>query len=251
VLKTTGRNIISVEIIGNHKFSAEVLGDKTSVLDVRAITDDKSHINIEVQLTNYGEMEKRSLFYWSRDYSKGLEAGDTYQELVDVISINIVNYEFIPEVADYHTSFHIREDKHHEYILTKNLEIHFIDMVKFRQLLDKDMQDALIRWLAYFNKNTNPEILKEVIKMDPAIQKVEEKFRYVSNDKEILRAYHMREMAMFDYATGMKTVQMKSELKGIQKGKLEVAKELKASTNMSANQISNLTGLSIDEIESL
>jgi predicted transposase/invertase (TIGR01784 family) len=99
--------------------------------------------------------------------------------------------------------------------------------------------------------------------MDPAIQKAEEKFCYVSNDKEILRAYHMREMAMSDYTTGMYTAKQEGLKEGLQKGLKEglqkglkeglqkVAKEMKASTNMSANQISKFTGLSIDEIERL
>jgi hypothetical protein len=52
-------------------------------------------------------MDRRSLFYWSLEFSRGMEAGQDYQEAPNVIAINIVNYEFMPQVPAFHTSFHI------------------------------------------------------------------------------------------------------------------------------------------------
>ncbi|MDR2768256.1 MAG: Rpn family recombination-promoting nuclease/putative transposase, partial [Treponema sp.] len=111
VLKRTGKDkLVSVEILENKTFAAEVIGDKSSILDLRAILTDGTKIAIEVQLRNLGNMDKRSLFYWSRDYSKGLEAGQDYRELSNVITINIVNFEYI-QSKKYHTSFHLWEDE--------------------------------------------------------------------------------------------------------------------------------------------
>jgi predicted transposase/invertase (TIGR01784 family) len=245
-LKRTGKdNLKSVEIVGDRNISAEVIGDKASILDVRALTDDKTHVNIEVQLRNYDDMDKRSLFYWSRDFSKGLEAGQGYKDSPNIIAINIVNYEFLPKIENFHTSFHLREDEIN-HILTQSLEIHFIDMVKFRRLHSTNIQEPLHRWLKFFDKNTKPEILEEVINMDTAIQKAEEKIRYVSNNKEALRAYHMREMAMFDFTSAINS----AERKGKMEGKLEIAMKLKA-LNIPFSLIQDSTGLAIDEIERL
>jgi predicted transposase/invertase (TIGR01784 family) len=106
VLGRKGRNAIkSVEIIGNKTTAAEVLGDKTSILDARARTGWKEWIDIEVQIRNPGNMERRSLFYWSREFSRGLAAGQEYRESPNIININIVNYEFLPQVPAFHTSF--------------------------------------------------------------------------------------------------------------------------------------------------
>jgi predicted transposase/invertase (TIGR01784 family) len=132
--------IVSVEIIENKKITAEVIGGKTIILDVRAVTAAGERIIIEVQLRNLGNMEKRSLFYWSLEFSRGIGARQDYQESPKVIAINIVNYEFIPEVPEFHLSFHIREDTHREVVLTDALEIHFIDMVKFRRHKGKDIK---------------------------------------------------------------------------------------------------------------
>jgi predicted transposase/invertase (TIGR01784 family) len=148
-------------------------------------------------------MDRRSLFYWSREYSRGIKAGQDYQELPNVIAINIIDFEFIP-MGNFHTSFHLREDSEKSFMLTDALEIHFIDMVKFRALEKKDIRnDPLHRWLSYFDKDSPPEIVEEVVKMDTAIKKAEEKVSYVSQDKEALRAYQMREMALSDYTSGI------------------------------------------------
>jgi predicted transposase/invertase (TIGR01784 family) len=280
VLRRTGKNHLkSVEIIGDTKLPAEIIGDKLGVLDVRALTDDRTHVNIEVQLRNLGTMDKRSLFYWSRDYSKSIEAGDDYAKLPNVIAINIVNYEFLPSIDDFHTSFHLREDIHTECILTDALEIHFIDMVKFRRLLNKDIeQNPLHRWLTFFDKHAKPEIIKEVINMDTAIQKAYEKINFLSSDKEALHAYHMREMAMSDYTSGINFARQEGRQEGLQKGLqkgrqeglqkgrqeglqkgeqkgrqetlVELAKKWKVE-NISFTEIQKWTGFSIDEIERL
>ena len=64
VLHRTGENRFnSVEILENKTFSGEVKGDKSNTLDVRAVLQDNTRTNIEVQVRNQHNMGKRSLFY--------------------------------------------------------------------------------------------------------------------------------------------------------------------------------------------
>jgi predicted transposase/invertase (TIGR01784 family) len=125
-----------IKILENETFTAEVIGDKTSILDVRVETDTGEKINIEVQLKNFHNMEKRTLLHWGREFTKGISAGDDYKDLPKVITINIVNFDNI-KLDDFHTCFHLWEDDHHDYLLTDVLEIHFINMVKFRKFKSK------------------------------------------------------------------------------------------------------------------
>jgi predicted transposase/invertase (TIGR01784 family) len=60
-------------------------------------------------------MDKRSLFYWSREYAKGLNAGQDYDELPNVIAINIVNFDFL-DCGNYHSCFHLWEDTEKSFI---------------------------------------------------------------------------------------------------------------------------------------
>jgi predicted transposase/invertase (TIGR01784 family) len=90
VLGRQGQDAVeTLEIVENRAISAEVIGDKTSILDVRARTGRGELVNIEVQLRNLGNMDRRSLFYWSLEFSRGLEAGQDYRETPNVIAINI------------------------------------------------------------------------------------------------------------------------------------------------------------------
>jgi predicted transposase/invertase (TIGR01784 family) len=252
VLGREGTDAIElVEIIENKTITAEVIGDKTSILDVRARTAAGERINIEVQLRNLGNMDRRSLFYWSLEFSKGMEAGQDYRETPNVIAINIVNYEFMPRVPAFHTSFHIWEDTYREVLLTDALEIHFIDMVKFRRHEEKDIRhDPLHRWLTWCDKESPQTLVEEVVKMDTAIEKAEEKMRYVSKDKEALYAYQMREMALSDWTSGINH----ARLEGRQEGRLEEQREIAfkmKKRGIPLDQITEDTGLSVDEVEKL
>jgi predicted transposase/invertase (TIGR01784 family) len=264
VLGRKGQDAIeSVEIIENKTVAAEVIGDKASVLDVRARTGRKVLVDIEIQLRNQGNMERRSLFYWSREFTRGMDAGQDYQEAPNVIAINIVNYEYLPQVPAFHTSFHIWEDTYREVLLTDALEIRFIDMVKFRRLREKDIRnEPLHRWLTWFDKDSPQTIVEEILKMDTAIQKAEEKLVYVSSDKEMLRAYQMREQALSDWTSGLNHARREGKqegrLEGRQEGRLEgkleekreIARNLKK-IGVPFEQIAQGTGLSIGEIEKL
>jgi predicted transposase/invertase (TIGR01784 family) len=241
------KRIQSVEIRENRTLSAEVVGDKTSILDVRAQTGDGTKVNIEVQLRNLGNMDKRGLFYWSREYSEGLDAGQDYTVLPAVITINIVNFELIP-IEDFHSCFHLWEDTDKTVLLTDALEIHLVDMVKFRRLPGRDIKnDPLQRWLTYFDKNSPENLVEEAIKMDTAIQKAEEKMTFVSGDKEALHAYHMREMALSDWTSGINNAKREGRREGILEGKKAVARNLKA-IGFPIDQIVKGTGLTEQEI---
>lgn len=64
-----------------------------------------------VQLRDYGNMDRRSLFYWSREFAGGLGRGEDYNQLANVIAINIVNFKAV-KADDFHTVFHLWEDTH-------------------------------------------------------------------------------------------------------------------------------------------
>ncbi|MDR1342045.1 MAG: Rpn family recombination-promoting nuclease/putative transposase [Prevotellaceae bacterium] len=268
VLQKTNRDgIKSIDINEDRDQSADIIGDKSSVLDVRATMDDGTKVNIEVQLRNVGDMDRRSLFYWSREYTKGLTSGQDYLELPNVIAINIINFQFINADA-VHTTFHLWED-HHRCLLTDALEIHFIDMVKFRRLRKKNIvANGLHRWLTFFDKNTNNQVVKEILDMDVAIQKAQDKIAFVSQNAESFHAYQMREMALSDFASGINYARRKGiaigerqgerrgiaigEQRGIAIGKQQeqIIYALRLSQKgMSVAEVAELVALPVEDVE--
>ena len=82
--------------------------------------------------------------------------------------------------------------------------------------------------------------------MDTAIYKANEKMEFLANDKEVLRLYHLREMAQIDYNSGMK----KAKDEGRDERNLEIARNMKADGE-SIEKIMKYTGLKKEEIENL
>jgi predicted transposase/invertase (TIGR01784 family) len=255
VLGRTGPDrIVSVEILGNKTLTPRILGDKTIILDLRAITDRGERINIEVQLKDLHNMGQRTLFHWSREYEGSLQSGEDYGSLPKVITINIVNFDYI-ELPEYHTSFHLREDRHPEYILTEVLEIHFISMTKFRKQAEKDLaHNALDRWMTFFDRESGQALVEEIVKMDSAIERAAVKLNFVTGDREFLHQYHLREMALSDKTTEINTAFERGLEQGIEQG-LErgieqVAKNLLQKAH-SLEYVQEVTGLSIEQIKRL
>ena len=256
--KTGDDRFTSVEIIENKSFTPKVIGDKASTLDVRAVLQGKTRVNIEIQVRNQYNMDRRSLFYWSKEYAESLKKGQDYQKLPNVIAINIVNFNF-PPVHNFHTRFHLREDSDRDMVLTDALEIHFINMVQYRKQARKGMMnDPLSRWMAWLNAKSPPELLAEVVKMDSAIQMADERMVYVTGDKEAVRAYERRQMALSDYNSAINYARDEGHRKGMKKGMtkgrqestLEIAQKMKAMGD-SIEKIHTITGLPIETIEQL
>jgi predicted transposase/invertase (TIGR01784 family) len=239
VLKRTGKDHIeSVEILEDRDLPASIVGGKAGKLDVLAKLADNTKVDIEVQLENQYNMERRSLDYWAWHYTKGIGSGQNYSLLPAVIGINILDFGYIP-IEEFHTSFHIYEDQHREYMLTDALELHFLDMVRFRKLPEKDIeQDALHRWLVYFDKHSPINLIEEVLRMDPAIQEMQKKIDWIQGDPSLLRSYLRYEKAASDEIT---------RIYGI---KREIARKMKVRGHP-LDEIAEDTGLSIEEIARL
>lgn len=241
-----GRELKSVTILENKRLTAEIIGDKTSILDVRATTDENTHVNIEVQIKTYKHMDTRSLFYFSKIFAAALEAGKDYKELPNVITINILDFEFIG-LERYHTRFHMWEDAE-RYLLTEKIETHFIEMPKFLRLAEKDIaNNPLHRWLTFFDQQITETVLKELIEMDTSIKKANERLKFLSTDKEFLHQVHLREIALSDYNTAINDAKDEGRAEGIVEGKEEALKEAKARDIERAKKMIK-RGIPIDDV---
>ena len=120
------------------------------------------------------------------------------------------------------------------------------------------VNEPLHRWLAWFDKASPPELVTEVINMDSAIQKAEERQDYILSDEDTLRLYEMRQMAQMDWTSGINHARREGlkegKMEGLKEGKkeekLEIARKLK-SMDIPILQISESTGLAIEVVKKL
>ena len=242
VLKREGKDrITDIESVENKKLDAERMMDKTCVLDVKARGTDGTIYNIEMQLTDKKNMGLRTTYYWSKMFVEQLKSGDKYQDLKKTITINILNYDIFPKIDKFHTTFHIKEDNL-GFILTDRLEIHFIELGKFRRLRsEKNITDPLHQWLMFLDE-IDEEIL-EVLKMsNPAIDRAEKILEWLAADEETLVTYRLREQSLHEHAS------MIADAK--EEGKLETAKAA-LMKGLEIDFVAEITGLPIDTIQQL
>ena len=84
-------------------------------------------------------------------------------------------------------------------MLTDVVEIHFIEMAKFRKLENKNLkEDKLQRWLSFFSEDISEKELEELMDMDVDIRKAEEKIEYLSSDPQTLELYKARERSLHE-----------------------------------------------------
>ena len=127
-------------------------GDKVGIIDIKAKINDKNPIDIEMQVLDKHNIEKRILFYWSKLYLNQIKVGEKYSKLERCISIVFLDYE-IDKFKDLpiHTKWQIKNDKNGKILLTEELEIHIIEMPKI-----KNRQDVgkIKKWILFLE---NPE----------------------------------------------------------------------------------------------
>lgn len=245
-------------VIGGAKLDAERILDKTGILDICAQTADGTIVNVEVQIANQYNMEKRTLFYWSRLFSGQLAKGNDYATLKKTITVNILDFDYLP-TEQYHNVYHLREDNT-GHILIDVLEIHFIEMPKFI-CETPDIEDGLHRWLMFFSE-PKEEVLVMLEEKDTKIAKATKVLDLLSSDPETVRLYELREKAVRDEVSrlngaraegmelGMQRGVEQGIEQGLQKGKVEIARRM-LSKGSSDEDIAEMTGLTVDEVKSL
>ena len=130
--------------------------DKLSILDIKAEGSTGKKFNIEIQITDEADYDKRALYYWAKLYTEQLKESQEYSSLKKVIGIHILNFTSIPEAQKYHNAFHITE-KETGLKYYNELELHTIELKKFGDIGSK-IQNALDMWSAFLTK---PELFVE------------------------------------------------------------------------------------------
>lgn len=240
------RKLVSIEIIDNKELKKEMIYDKTGRLDVRAKTADGMQLDIGVQLTNQHNMDKRTMFYWGKLFLEGIKKGDDYINLSKVITINILDFDYL-DIEKFHSKYHLWEDDEENYLLSDLIEIHFIEMPKFRSFAEKDLKgNALHRWLKFFDKMLSEEELKELIEMDSAIKRAEKKLEYLSSNKEAIELYQAREDALHERANMISSAKAEGQVEKA----VQVAKNMLAS-GLDIETISSFTEMPVEELKKL
>ena len=222
--------------------------DKETIVDVKCITKNGAVVIIEVQLSGNSRFPERILYYWSANYSKLLKKGEEYEDLTPVISINLLNFNLNKNDKNVHSCYMIYDTKNKR-LLTDHLQIHIIELKKFK-FKDNDLKKDLNYWLGFFTTNNMEEYMSEIVKEKPIMEEAHKRYNNFIRSRLMMSEYEKKEI----YQYGNQIMLEEERREGIKEGEknkaISMAKSMKAK-NMDINLISEITGLTIKEINKL
>ena len=217
----------------------DVLDDKVGILDIKAKIDGHINCDIEMQVVDQKNIEKRILFYCSKMYVQSMKSGMDYFDAEKSIAILISNYELpsLQKIQKYVSKWNIREEEYSDIILTDAIEIIIIELTKFEKYKN---DAALSSWVKFIN---NPKVIDM---SNEEVKKAKEVLDELSQDENARYLAELREKYIMD----QKAVEAAGYDKGIFATQIKIAQKLKA-RGFDIEKIHELTELPIEEIKNL
>ncbi|OWY23928.1 hypothetical protein C7N43_04640 [Sphingobacteriales bacterium UPWRP_1] len=210
---------------------------KASIIDVKARDKRGKTYIIEMQVAEPDGLDKRLLYYASKEYSQQIESGEFYTKLKPVIFIGIFDFKFT-ESDKYLSHLAVCDVENGERII-KDMD-NFIELPKFKKSLT-ELQEVTDKWIFFIKEAENLEVVPENVD-DEGLKAAYQDANKHSWTKEELEAYDYAAMREQDERGIVELAEKRT--------KLEVAKKMKAE-GFDSDTISRLLGFSSVEIDEI
>ena len=270
-----GEKIKIKKVIHDARLEQLAREQKYGVLDLDVELENGEIINIEMQMKNFNNMEKRTTFYASKKIVEQFEPNSKYKDMKKVIVIAILDYTFL-DLPEYVTRTVRVADKHREYEINNDVEYYYIELEKFRKQ-NPDMKEEINQWLAFIDMERG-DLLEMAKKENKEIEEAMETYETLTGDEEMKRLAEIRLMSMLEEQAALESARENGTREGLRQGKeeglkqgkeeglkqgkeeglkqgkkeerIEIAKRL-LKTPMTIEEIMKATGLAKEEIEKL
>ena len=235
---------------------------KFGILDLGVELEDGEFINVEIQIKNYKNIEKRTTFYACKKLIEQLGPGEDYRQLKPTIIIAILDYSFI-KLPEYITETVRVVKEHREYEINNDVKYYYIELEKFRKQ-NPDMTQKENQWLSFLDMERG-DLLEMACKENDKVKRAVENYEVLTGDEEVKRLAEIRLMSKLEEKSALDCAREDGMKEGKEIGREEgreqerketieklrqIAKKLKKQ-KMPTKQISEITGLSKEEIEDL
>ena len=251
---------------------------KESIIDIKAKTKNNETVIIEFQLCGNIDFLKRIFYYISKNVVNEVtltvgrrQEGENYNNIQKIISINLLDFNLkFGDKGKAHRCFKLIDTKDLNISLDL-IQIHILEVKRFIEIIKNSTKEELknnrlLSWMKFFTSD-NLELIEEELKEENQIMnKVIEEYKRFTSDDKMMRAYAAREAFLVGqkmmlrreredgFDEGIEEGIKRGKLEGIKEGRIaeqiSMAKSMKTK-NMDINLISEITGLTIDEIEKL
>jgi predicted transposase/invertase (TIGR01784 family) len=229
--------------------------DRKAIYDIYCDTDKGEKFIVELQKAKQNYFKERTIYYSTFPIKEQAEKGEWNYNLKAVYCIGILDftfddYESEPEKSEVVHTIKLK-NKHGKTFYDKLTYI-YLEMPNFN-LKEDNLVTRLDQWL-YFIKHLEDFQSIPTIFKDEVFTQAFEKAEIARFGQVEIESYEMNLKIYRDYKNTVDTAfdegKMEGKLEGKMEEKLDVARKMKAK-GLSINDIVDLTGLSINEINAL
>lgn len=246
--------VVEVELKNPYNL-ADYRAGKMSILDIKAKSESGRWFNVEMQISEDYNFDKRAIYYWAKLVTEQLSEGRMYKELKKTISINILDFNFIPDTPEVHNCYKIiniatgKDDKLHDIF-----ELHYIELKKFTKQHDQ-VTSALDRWSTFLTRahELDKYHIADELASDLAIVKAIAAVDRMFDEEERL-VYETRMQSLADVESKIASAEEKGREQGLEQGIDKASKAI--ALNMLSKEIDiativEVTGLAENVIRKL
>ena len=210
--------VVEVELKNPYNL-ADYRAGKMSILDIKAKSENGRWFNVEMQISEDYNFDKRAIYYWAKLVTDQLSEGQMYKELKKTISINILDFNFIRDRNEVHNCYKIintatgKDDKLHDIF-----ELHYVELRKFTKQQNQ-ITTALDRWSTFLTKahNLDKNHIPEELALDPAIVKAIAAVDRMFDEEERL-VYEIRMQSLADIESKIASAEEIGLERGLEQG---------------------------------
>lgn len=228
-----------------------IQGVKESFLDVKAKLADGKTVIIEMQVLNVLGFKKRVLYNAAKAFSIQLDSGDDYNLLNPVIALTITDFEMFDDSDKVVSRYRLKENEElTDY--SDDIELVFAELPKFRKRLD-ELDSLTDKWLYFLKEANRLESIPERLGQESAIQSAFEVARQSLLTRDELETLDRQSRFIHDSRNALLLAEAQGraqgEAQGEKKAQMAIARSLLS--KLSIAEISQVTGLTIREVEQL
>jgi len=239
------KKIVDIELVNPYQIP-KIEDLKETILDIRATNQSSESFIVEMQKKDLGDFAKRSLYYTSKAYVSQLEKGEDYSKLKKVYFIGILNFKIFDNKSFISRHLILNQETSKQEL--KDFEFSFIELPKFKKDLE-DLETILDKWIFFIKNAKKLDLIPknfEEIEFKEAFD-IAIRHKWSKKELEIYEYISLKEM---DEQNALKTAENRGIEKGEKQAKIEIAKK-SLLKGLDIETISDLTGLSIEEIQKL
>lgn len=222
--------------------------DRKAIFDLYCIGESGERFIVEIQKAKQNFFKDRSIYYASFPIQEQAQKGDWDYRLDPVYTVGILDFIFDDHKSDEELMHTVELKNQRCEVFYDKLKFIYLELPKFKKK-EEELETQFDKWLFIFTHLSELQDRPKQLQ-DKIFQKLFEAAEIAKFSLEEREAYEDSLKYYRDVKNVVQTSREEGVLEGIEKRNIEIAKKMKEK-GMPNSEISELTGLSDDEINHL